>query len=361
MISTLKFVIKCFRSLALYKMRILIDIFHPADVHFFHNAITELQKRKHTIVVTTRQTEIVTGLLNHFGIPYTIIECKTKNRLLSPFRLFARDFLLWRFCKKYKPDLLTGVNSVYSAHVGKFIRKPSVIWDHTDHYRLLHKLTRPFATVVYSPDCYYAKPSKKQVFYPGFHEIAYLHPNRFKPDPSIVKSLGINPNEKYCIIRLSAWKAFHDIGQHGLNRNKLTNFIKTISQHAKTYLSSESSIVPELKQYELKIPAHLIHHVIAFASLYVGEGASMASESATLGVPSVYINTLKLGYINMHEKYKLLKQTTDTNEAAKFCIQWLKDPLSRQKCQEARKKLLSEKFDVTNFMVDIIEKYSFNK
>ena len=31
----------------------------------------------------------------------------------------------------------------------------------------------------------------------GFKEIAYLHPNHFKPDPAILERSGISPDEKF--------------------------------------------------------------------------------------------------------------------------------------------------------------------
>jgi len=104
------------------------------------------------------------------------------------------------------------------------------------------------------------------------------------------------------------------------------------------------------------VPVHQIHHVLAFASLYVGEGATIASESAVLGVPAVYINTLKLGYINMLEGYGLVKQTTDTEEALQQSLEWLSDAAAKEKCAAARERLLSDKIDVTDYIVDTIER-----
>ena len=94
---------------------------------------------------------------------------------------------------------------------------------------------------------------------------------------------------------------------------------------------------------------------MAFASLCVGEGATMASESAVLGVPAVYINTLKLGYINMLEEYGLVKQTTDTQQALGQSLDWLKSPETKEKCRAAHEKLLADKIDVTDYIVDTIE------
>ena len=84
----------------------------------------------------------------------------------------------------------------------------------------------------------------------------------------------------------------------------------------------------------------------------------MASESAVLGVPAVYINTLKLGYINMHEKYGLLRQTTSTQEALQQSLDLLKDPETKTRCLAARERLLADKIDVTDYIVKTIESYA---
>ena len=43
-------------------------------------------------------------------------------------------------------------------------------------------------------------------------------------------------------------------------------------------------------KYRLKINPLDIHHVITFASLYIGDSQSMAVEAAMLGVPSIRFN-----------------------------------------------------------------------
>lgn len=337
-------------------MRILIEITHPAHVHFFRNAIAELQKNGHSVAVTTRQKDVTIALLENFAIPHTVLSKTGSGTVALLSEMVLRDTRLWRFCRKFKPDVLAAISGVFAAHAGFLLRKPVIVWDDTEHQKFSHMITCPFVKTVYSPDCYMKSLGKKQRFYPGCHELAYLHPNRFTPDAEIVKELGINPTEKYCIIRLVKWGAHHDVGQHGFAADQKLNFIKQISQYAKPYITSEGELPQELENYRLKIPVHQIHHVMAFASLCVGEGATVMSESAVLGVPAVYINTLKLGYINMHEQYGLVKQTTDTDQALQYCIDLLSDPETKEKCAAARKKLLADKIDVTDFIVDAIEK-----
>ena len=341
-------------------MRILIEITHPAHVHFFRNAIAEFQKRGHRVAVTAREKDVTTTLLKNFEIPFTTLSQMGRSKFALIGEMVVRDARLWNFCRKFKPDILTGISGVFAAHVGWLIRKPVVVWDDTEIAAAAHKITYPFVTAVYSPDCYEKSLGKKHHFYPGLHELAYLHPNRFTADAEIVKSLGIDPKGKYCIIRFVSWQAHHDIGQRGFADEQRLNFVKEIAKYATPYITSEADLPEELKAYRLDVPAHLVHHVMAFAALYVGEGATMATESAILGVPAVYVNTLESGNINMLEEYGLVKQTTDAQRALKYCVDWLSNPEVKEKCTATREKLLADKIDVTPFIVESIERYANN-
>jgi predicted glycosyltransferase len=108
-------------------------------------------------------------------------------------------------------------------------------------------LTYPFVLQVQSPDCYMKDLGSKQVRYAGCHELAYLHPNRFVPDEQIVKDLGVNTSEKYCIIRLVSWGAHHDIGQHGFDDEKKIYFVEQIAKYARPYITSEAALPAELE------------------------------------------------------------------------------------------------------------------
>ncbi len=338
-------------------MRILVEVTHPAHVHFFRNAINIWKSHDHEVAVTARDKEIVIELLNLYRIEHTVLSSIGKGKLSLLSELVKRDYKLWRFCREFKPDVLTAIGGVFAAHAGFLCRKPIIVWDDTEHAKLSHMMTFPFAKAVYTPDCYSINLGSKQVRYAGCHELAYLHPNRFTPDKNVLKDMGVNPDENYCLVRFVSWQAHHDVGQHGVAENSKIQFVNEISKYAKVYITSEGNLPAALEQYRLKIPVHQIHHLMAFASLCVTEGATMASESALLGVPAIYINTLNLGYIDMHEKYGLVKQTTDTNEALKMCIDILTDKDIKNRCGIARQKFLSEKIDVAQYMVETIERY----
>ena len=335
-------------------MRALIDITHPAHAHFFRHPIRELQRRGHVVAVTVRDKDRSVELLREMGIQATVLH----GRAGAPWRILGRDAKLWWFCLHFKPDVLAAISGMFVAHVGWAIRKPAVVWDDTEHQSLAHRITFPFVTAVKSPDCYKLHVPGKHYLYAGTHEFSYLHPNRFTPDRRQVLALGINPDEKYCIIRFVSWSAAHDVGAAGIEESQKVRFVRRIAEYARPYITAEGPIPPELEPYRLRIPFGMIHHVLAFAALYVGEGATMASEAAILGTPAVYVNTLKLGYIDMHTRYGLVRQAENTAGALEHCLAWLRDPQAAQKAAEARRKLLSEKIDVTMDVVRTLEDFA---
>ena len=54
-------------------MRIVVDIGHPAHVHFFKNFIYESEKSGHEILITAADKDIALELLNEFGFKYTFL------------------------------------------------------------------------------------------------------------------------------------------------------------------------------------------------------------------------------------------------------------------------------------------------
>jgi predicted glycosyltransferase len=89
----------------------------------------------------------------------------------------------------------------------------------------------------------------------------------------------------------------------------------------------------------------------------VGESATMSSESAVLGVPAVMIATTGRGYTDDEERrYGLVRHfTEDQYDAAVQAIEKLFAESPREFGQLARKRLLEEKIDVTQWMVDYFE------
>ena len=59
--------------------------------------------------------------------------------------------------------------------------------------------------------------------------------------------------------------------------------------------------------------------------------------------------------MDMIKSYGLLKQTTDAQQVLKMSLAWLKDERAKEKHQANRQKFLTDKIDVTDFIVETIE------
>jgi hypothetical protein len=183
--------------------------------------------------------------------------------------------------------------------------------------------------------------------------LAYLHPDRFTPDPELVAELGIDPDRPYAVIRLVGWGAHHDVGHHGFDRDGLVRFVEDLAEHVQPCVTVEGELPAELERYRLAIPYRQIHHVLAFASLYVGEGATMASEAAVLGTPSVYVNTLEAGTIDMFVESGMMTWSTNAEEVARTCLEIATHPgESRSAAVNRRDAWLAEQTDVSDVLVD---------
>lgn len=339
-------------------MRILIDMGHPGHVHFFRHAIRELERRGHDVLVSVQPKEVTLDLLRAYGIAHEIVTSPRLPPALRPLKLVGRDLRLYRLGRRFAPDVLTAIAGSWAAQTAFLLRKPAVVWDDTEHHKWGHRAAWPFATAIYSPDCYTLPPVKKQVLYAGTHDLAYLHPKYFTPDPDVVRAVGLDPEQPYCVVRLVSWQAVHDIGQHGFDERKMVEFMRALEPYARPLLTSEKALPPELEKYRLRIPPEHIHHVMAFARLCVGEGGTMMTESAVLGTPAVLVNTLRAGVFEEFGRFGLLQQTSDTDQALALCLRLLQEPDVKGRCIAARDRYLADRIDVTALIVETLERYA---
>ncbi|MFP4433420.1 MAG: DUF354 domain-containing protein [Phycisphaerae bacterium] len=334
-------------------MKVLVDVTHPAHVHFFRHAMDALRQDGHDVIITARDKDITLALLDEMNLEYHVLGSAGRGITGLAGELIRRDWSLWRFARRARPDVLTGVGGVWAAHVAALLRRPAVVWDDTEHARLSHALTFPLASSICTPECYTRELGRKHVRYAGCHELAYLHPDRFTPEAALVAELGIDPARPYAVIRLVGWGAHHDVGHHGFDRAGLVRFVEELSGNVQPYITVEGELPADLEHYRLAIPYRQIHHVLALASLYVGEGATMASEAAVLGTPSVYVNTLDAGTIEMFIQAGLMTRSTDAHEIRQTCLAIATRPDdARRKALDARNAWLAEQTDVSQFIVE---------
>jgi predicted glycosyltransferase len=342
-------------------MKVLFDVGHPAHAHFFKFIITNLIKKGYEIKIAARKREMLFYLLDKFGLDYTVIGHTREGLLSKAADMLRKDMALLKVVEQFQPDLMlaTGSGSPYSAQVGKLKNIPNITCTDTEHARFINWLTLPFTDIVCTPSCY-TKPirAKYHVSYDGYHELAYLHPDHFKPSSNVFEIMNIPRDDKIILIKFAQWTASHDLGVNGFNfknQEELISFVEHLGEFGRVFISSEVPLPAKLKGYRIKLPYELIHELIARSTLYLGEGATMASEAAVLGVPSIFISNLRLGYLDeLSEKYGLVYSYSDRTEALSRAEELLTTPGTRSVWSKRRKQMLKDKIDVSNFITELI-------
>lgn len=338
-------------------MKLLIDIGHPAHVHYFRNSIKILMAKGHEIILTAREKENSLVLLDHYKLKYTCTGKNLKGMIGKFVSIIRNDFKIFKVALKHRPDLFVSFSLPFSAHVGFIMRKPVIGFTDTEHAAINQLITNPFTDTIFTPLCFKKDFGKKHIRFNGYMELCYLHPNYFTPDPSVLDMMGVKKGEKYVILRFVSWNAEHDMGHSGLNHKTKLQLLKELSRYTKVFISSEGELSEDLKQYHIKISPEKMHDVLYFATLYIGEGATMASECAMLGTPAIYVNSLTAGTLEEQQEYGLIYGFKNSKGVLERALELLQIPNLKKEHQNLRKKLLSEKIDVTKFIVWMIENY----
>jgi uncharacterized protein len=339
-------------------MKAVIDINHPADVHFFKNLIRYLKGKGHEVQVIATDKDVAFKLLDAYGIDYISLGSYGVSIPEKICRLPVIDLQMLLSCKKFRPDIFLGLGSTRAPIVSFMLGKTSINFLDTEHSLEQMALFLPFVSVISTPTCFTRKFNGKQIWYKGYKELAYLHPDNFLPDPSVLDEQGLHIGDKFSIIRLVSWNASHDIGQHGITDKP--GLVRELEKHGKVLISSEGALDERLKKYELRISPDKIHDLLYYASLYVGEGATMACEAAVLGTPSIYISTLKgkLGYLNeLENRYGMLFSFNDQGPALKKAIELLMTPDVKNEWHNKKCVLLRDKIDVNRHIIELVERY----
>ena len=338
-------------------MNIIVDIWHPAEVHFFKNFIWRMKNSGHQVLVTSRNKDVIVGLLDNYGIEHTTLSIKGKGLLGLALELCRHNYRLLKLAKKFRPDVLTGFGGMSIAPVGRLLRKPSISFYDAEHATIILKvLTLPLITKMCTPSCYTKDYGKKHIRFDGYKELAYLHPNYYAPSEETLEKIGVAANEKYFVVRFVSWDARHDINVKRLGLEDKKKLIRLLERFGKVFISAEDNLVPaDLQKHLLRIDPKDFMDIIAFSSLVVSEGASVASEAAVLGIPTIYINDLDTSYLTEEsDRYHLVEKIVEGKILLRRVEEMLNDPGLKEEWKKRRKRLLEDKIDVTEWMIGFI-------
>lgn len=342
-------------------MRILVDISHPAHAHFFHHAIRLWGEQGHAVQIVSRDKDITFDLLNEFGLAHTRIGRARKGILGLGIELVERAWGIQQVVRRFRPDVATAIAGTFLVYGCLPGRVPVVVWYDTEHATLSNRITYPLARAVITPRAYQRPAGRHHVRYNGYQELAYTHPDYFTPDPAALEPEGLQPGEPFTIVRLVNWGASHDVGDSGVQN--LRDVIDALSAYGRVVLSSEIALPPDLEDLKLRGPRQNMLHLQAFAQLFFGESATMASECAMLGTPAIFLSTSRRGYIDEQQSryemvYSFNNPATGQQAALDKAAELLTDPTTPERWQAKRQRMLADLIDVTGYIVETVPQYA---
>lgn len=346
-------------------MRVLIYLGHPAHFYNYRNVIPKLKADGHQVEVLIKKKDVLQELMDNEGIPYHNIlkEGRKDSKLGIAWGMVKRAWRLNVFCSSFHPDILTGT-SVENSFIGKLRHIPVININEDDAAVVpkYAKLSYPWADEILTPVvCDNGKWNEKSIKYHSYHELAYLHPNHFTPDRSVVEKY-FPTDTPYFLIRFAKLKAHHDTGIKGISTEIAQRLIDILKPFGRVYISSERELEPQFEPYRIHIKPIDMHHVMAFADLYMGDSQTMAAEAGVLGVPFVRFNDFvgRIGYLReLEDVYQLGYgiKTTEVDRLYETVESLIQMPDRKAVFQARRAKMLSAKIDLAAFLSWFIENY----
>jgi hypothetical protein len=353
-------------------MNILIQLSHPAHFHLYKVVIANLKRDGHQVFVLIKTKDILEDLLKNEGLEFHNIlpVAHRKNKMGILFDMVKRDWKMYCFCRSHKIDLLTG-STAEVAQVSWFRNAYGMVVGEDDAAVVpaFGKVAAPFLRCLLTPIvCDNGKMEDVSVKTSSYNELAYLHPNHFFADKSVVERY-FSADKPYFILRFAQLNAHHDKGIKGINTDIAQHLIDLLKPYGDIYITSERPLENQFEQYRIKINPLDMHHVMAFSQLYIGDSQTMAAESGLLGVPFIRYNDFvgRIGYLReLEDKYQLgfgIKASEAGSEENMYRVveELLAMPDRHEVFQKRREKMLSEKIDYAKFLTWFIENYPKSK
>jgi uncharacterized protein len=342
---------------------ILVDINHPAHVHLFKHFIYEMKKKGYRVLVTAKEVKVIMHLLEVYGIDYIKAGKKKDSLFLKYFYEFFHLVKVAWLVLKHRVDFGLGISMVLPI-LSRFTSMKVVALDDDDLTATpIFGKAISFATLILNPSSLsFEDRGPNRVCHPSFHELAYLHPARFVPQPQVLKEAGLREDEPFFIMRFNVFKAHHDTGAKGLNLEQKLQVIDLLKPFGRIFITTERDIEPELKEYQMPVAPEKIHSLMYYATLFVGDSQTMISEAAILGTPAVKLNSFagRLSIPNEIEHryglcYSYLPEQFEDMMARVASLVMRPDLKSEWKVRQ--QKMLEEKIDLTTFLIWLISEY----
>lgn len=345
-------------------MNLLFYLGHPAHFHLFRHSIHALRKAGHEVTIVARRKDVLEDLLRKEGWDFVnaLPLGRRDGRAGMVRAMLAREWTLFRVALSNRPALMLGTCAEI-GHVGRLLGIPSIVVneDDWDVVPLFSKLAYPFCNHILAPRCCrMGRWKRKTISYDSYHELAYLHPDKFSPDRRVIREFH-SSEDPYFIVRFARLTAHHDNGRQGIDAMIARRLIRLLGRKGRVYITSERELEPEFEPHRIQLDPSKIHHAMAFATLYVGDSQTMAAEAAVMGTPAIRYNDFagEIGYLEELEQCYGLTYGVRTCDPEKMLglVEKYSEPGVKETWEQRRQAMLNDKIDLAAFMTRLVGNY----
>lgn len=274
------------------RMKVWVDITNAPHAHFFKGLIRELEKSGYEVIITTREFDGLTGILDMLGFDYYVVGkhggATLEGKLLASSE---RVYKLSKLIIEEKPDLAIYKHSAEAPRVAFGLQIPSIGFIDNETAIGQNKLIAPFTKLLLYPkaiDAYElikcgADPNGMRPVN-GFSELAHLY--GFKPERKVLKELGVKRNG-YIVMRTEPIKANYFNGDIKSILEDVIPLLPDIpivlfprtEEQRKRFERFDNVIMPEKPVDSLSL--------LYYARLMIGAGGTMNREAIALGTPTI--------------------------------------------------------------------------
>ncbi len=287
---------------------IWIDLDNTPHIPFFRPIIAELNERGYQVKITARDAYGVCELADYFHMDYQRVgRHYGKNKFMKVAGSLIRAMQLVPAMRGGKPNIAVSHGSRSQLIAATMLGVPSVI---ISDYEFAKSLVGIHPTWAMMPDVISTNSpayKKSHVYkYPGIKEDVYVP--GFKPDPSVMRELGISEESLLITVRPPATEAHY-------HNHKSEELFESLIPYLADKPDVRIVILPRNKRQEifvrelwpelfrngkLIIPDKAVDglNLIWYSDLVVSGGGTMNREAAALGVPVYSIFRGKIGAVD---------------------------------------------------------------
>lgn len=318
-----------------------IVIRHPESARFFDRPIQRLRAQGHDVHVFVREHRSTTDVLKKTGHEYELLAHEASSTVSLVAGHAAFEARLARAAYNRDIDVLTSIGGRAITHVAPLVGADSVVFaDWT--FGPVDVAVAHLADAVYAPA--FADTPSGITTYIGFHELSYLHPEYFEPEPEIVSELGIDPDAPFVVV------GFEAVDEAASRRicGAIPDQMAVVPSHETDPLPV-STDTPSVSHTQ-------IFDVLAVADCYIGDSGTMATEAAVLGTPAIRVRRSEMPpearCIELQDDYSLLYTTDDDFIAADRVASLLGIDRKSVDWDHRHRYLLEETQDVGKLVTD---------